>query len=300
MKHLIDHLAPYHTISIIGMGKNVGKTTTLNHLIREFEKQGARLALTSIGRDGEEIDVVTQTRKPRIFVPVGTIVITTEKLFTRCDITAEILRVTDIGTPLGRVVVIRACSDGFVQLGGPSIVAQMADLLLELQAFGVDKTIIDGAISRKSLASPTLTQATVLCSGAGVASSMNEVIDQTRHAVNLFMLPSANPDDERSIYLPGAVSDAKMRELVLSGKDFTGRQIVVDDASKLFITAATYEKLLIKQATLAVRTPINLVAVTINPTSPRGIAFDSQEFLANMQAALPVPVYDVVGGNHCV
>ena len=300
MSDLTNLLSPYRTISIIGIGKNAGKTTTLNYLIREFSKKDVRLALTSIGRDGEDVDVVTKTEKPRIFVMAGTIVITTEKLLALCDITAEILMVTSINTPLGRVVVVRACSDGFVQLGGPSITAQMAVLLTDLQEFNPDKIIIDGAISRKSLANPALAQAALLCSGAGASSNMNEIIDQTRHAVAMLMLTVATANGENDIYLPGAVSDRKMRELVMSGANLARRQIIIDDASKIFITPATYEKLLIKGAALAVRTPINLVAVTINPVSPRSFVFDAQEFLAKMRAALPVPVYDIVGGDSCV
>lgn len=57
----------YKRISIIGMEKNVGKTTLLNKLIADIGKT-KKLGLTSIGRDGEDIDVVTNTDKPRIYV----------------------------------------------------------------------------------------------------------------------------------------------------------------------------------------------------------------------------------------
>ncbi|MCL2397131.1 MAG: hypothetical protein FWC93_03605 [Defluviitaleaceae bacterium] len=292
MSSLVDMLLPYNTINIIGMTKNAGKTTVLNHLIRDFGRRGVGLALTSIGRDGEEIDVVTQTSKPRIFVAAGTIVITTEKLLPVCDITKEIVAVTDFATPLGRVVVVRAISGGFVQLGGPSITTQMAVLVADLQGLWAEKIIIDGAISRKSLASPTLTQATVLCTGAALAADANSIIDQTCHAVNMLMLPKAPKDDGDHIYLPGAVSDARMRELVLS-RDIKGRCVIADDASKVFISSDTYSKLLTRKGTLAVRAPINLVAVAVNPVSPRGFVLDAEEFLAKMRAAMPIPVYDV-------
>lgn len=38
------------------------------------------IALTSIGRDGERSDLVTNTKKPEIFVYDGTIIATAEKL----------------------------------------------------------------------------------------------------------------------------------------------------------------------------------------------------------------------------
>ena len=293
MSNLLKLLSPYQTISIIGMGKNVGKTTTLNYLINGFNQNNLQLALTSIGRDGENIDVVTQTEKPQIFVMANTIVITTEKLLAVCDITIEVLQVTDITTPLGRVVVVRALSAGFVQICGPSITKQLSGLIKDLQEFNADKILIDGAISRKSLASPTLAQSVVLCSGAGLSSNIRDVIDKTRHEVEMFMLPCAEEKDD-DIFLTGAVSDFKMQELIFSGINLSDRQIIVDDATKIFISALTYQKLLIKRAKLRVKTPINLVCLTINPVSPRGFAFNSKEFLIQMRASISIPVYDIV------
>ncbi|MCL2592760.1 MAG: hypothetical protein FWD82_05275 [Defluviitaleaceae bacterium] len=300
MKSLNELLNPYRTISIIGMGKNVGKTTTLNHLIAEFSKQNLRLLLTSIGRDGESTDVVTKTSKPQIFVPAGTIIITTEKLLNLCDITIEILMVTSITTPLGRVVVVRSLSDGFVQLGGPSITAQITNLLDNLKDINVDKIIVDGAISRKSLSNPALADCTILCSGAAVSSNIDEVIAKTQHEVEMLSLPCAKEVRSDDIHIQGAISDTKMREFIMSGENISDRQIIIEDASKIFITPETYEKLLIKQAKLFVKTPINLALVTINPISPKGFTFDLQEFLTKMQKAINVPVYDVLqGGKPC-
>lgn len=44
------------------------------------------IALTSIGRDGERSDLVTNTKKPEIFVYDGTIIATAEKLLLRAEI----------------------------------------------------------------------------------------------------------------------------------------------------------------------------------------------------------------------
>jgi len=288
---MIDLLAPYKSISIIGMDKNVGKTTLLNYLIKEFSTNGISLALTSIGRDGEDIDVVTNTPKPRIYVPKNTIIATAEGLLPQCDITLEIKSITPYPTPLGRIVIIRALSAGYVQLAGPSIVSQMAELV---QNFGdADKIIVDGAISRKTFADPTITQSAVLCTGASLASNMNVVIAQTRHAVDILTLPKF-PENADVIPMEGAVSEGKIKTLITSGKDLQGKTIVADDPTKILITAPTYEKLRIKGASLAVKTPVNLVAVAVNPFSPRGVSFSPTEFLAKMQTLLTVPTFDIL------
>jgi hypothetical protein len=303
LAHLLDS---YRTISIIGMAKNAGKTTALNHLIEAFHRDKVHLALTSIGRDGERVDIVTKTAKPQIFVFKDTIIATTEKLLALCDITKEIMQVTDINTPMGRVVVVRALSDGFVQLGGPSITTQIASLLNNIE---IDKIIIDGAINRKTLASPLVAEATVLCTGASFDRNMDTVIEETRHVVRMFLLPrfedlsvleqlSFNADEkvatqENCIYVRGAVSDSFILDLIMSNTNLDGMSIIAEDPSKIFIKPLTYEKLRLKKAALFVRNSVNLVALTVNPFSPYHIGFHPGEFLEKMQEAVPIPVYDL-------
>lgn len=301
---LIDVLAPYKSISIIGMAKNVGKTTTLGYLIKEYNKLGSRLALTSIGRDGEEIDVATQTKKPKIFVHKGTIIVTGEKLLNFCDITKEIISLNEIYTPFGRVASVRALSSGYVQLGGPSITTQISDLFV---GFDVDKIIVDGAVGRKTLANPTVTDATILCTGASLNRNMNTVIEETRHTARMLTLPKLDdseimseiaalpPSDEKfiklqndNIYVQGYISDAMLKGI--NKRDIC---IIADDPSKIFASIDTYQKLQIRQIRLLVKSSINLAAITINPVSAYGNHFDAGEFLARMRDAVNLSVYDV-------
>ena len=50
------------TSAIAGLSKNAGKTTLLSALIAQTEE---KIAVTSIGLDGENTDAVTLTPKPR-------------------------------------------------------------------------------------------------------------------------------------------------------------------------------------------------------------------------------------------
>ena len=65
-------------MAIAGIEKNAGKTTVLNYLLQNSRKKVE--AITSIGYDGEEIDQVTATDKPRIYVSRGTLVATARDL----------------------------------------------------------------------------------------------------------------------------------------------------------------------------------------------------------------------------
>lgn len=45
-------------------------------------------------------------------------------------------------TPMGEVIILRACSDGFIQLAGPSMTAQLARLKKRMFELGAAKVII--------------------------------------------------------------------------------------------------------------------------------------------------------------
>ena len=191
-------IAPYRSVSIIGMCKNAGKTTVLNRIIEELNQTDRVLALTSIGRDGEDKDLVTGTKKPGISIRRGTMVATASDLIlSHCDITREILDTTGISTPMGDVVILRARSDGSVQLAGPSITGQLARLREELFRLGADLVLIDGALSRKTLCSRKVTEATILCTGASYHRNMDTVVEDTAYHCRLLTLPETGDQETR-------------------------------------------------------------------------------------------------------
>lgn len=200
MKSLYELVAPYESVSLIGMCKNAGKTTTLNQLIAELKRNGISFGATSVGRDGESTDLVTNTVKPGIFVYKGTIVATAADLLKYCDTTKEILYSTGIYTPMGQIIVFRALTDGFVQIAGPSMTSQLADVSEIIRPYGVDKILIDGALGRKSLCSKKVSQSTILCTGASYHKSMNTVVRDTAYTCQILQLPQAPLDVPQELW----------------------------------------------------------------------------------------------------
>lgn len=186
------------TLSIIGMDKNVGKTTLLNHILREA-RGTLRLGLTSIGRDGEGEDLVTKTKKPRIYVERGTLIATSKQCLYNGDITREILKTTGMMTPMGEVILVRALSDGFVELGGPSINQYMTEICQDLKELGSELIIVDGAINRKTSASPAITEATILSTGAALSKSLDQVVEKTAHTLRLLSMEAEEDREIRNI-----------------------------------------------------------------------------------------------------
>lgn len=181
-------LKDYKRLSIIGMEKNVGKTTVLNKLIEDIGLQKT-IGLTSIGRDGEDTDVVTNTHKPRIYVNQGTIIATARDCLRNCDVTKEILYTTDFSTPMGDIIILRAISAGYVDIAGPSYNAQIKVILDIMENFGSELSIVDGALNRKGSAMSDVTDATILSTGAALSLDMGKVIDETANTVSLLNLP---------------------------------------------------------------------------------------------------------------
>lgn len=184
---IIEEIKKYKIISIIGLAKNVSKTTTLNHVI-QLLKGGYQLGLTSIGRDGEKYDAITSLPKPRIFVESGTIIATALQSLRNSEVKSEIIKKMGINTPMGEIQIVKALNSGFVEIAGPSINSELKQVCDDLLELGCDLVLIDGAFDRRSYASPLISQATILSTGASVSKKMQEVVDVTHHTVNLLTL----------------------------------------------------------------------------------------------------------------
>ena len=301
---LVRQLQQVQSMSIVGMCKNAGKTTMLNWLLAHTGRQQI-LGLTSIGRDGESTDVVTGTEKPSIFVPAGTLIATAKDMLRLGDVTKEILITTGIPTPLGEVVVMRARSDGYVQLAGPSITAQLREVSRMFFELGATQSIIDGALGRKSLGARNVADGIVLCTGASYNMSMDKVIEDTANFCRLMDLPKADtlpPEatdgleaclkEHGEAYIAGALTDTMVIPLLRSGLLRSSR-LVVADPSKVLLKPDTLDKLAVRDVTLQTKDAARTLCVTVNPVSAYGWKFDKDEFIDRMRQSVKVPVINV-------
>ena len=301
---LVSRLQQVQSMSIVGMCKNAGKTTMLNWLLAHTGRRQI-LGLTSIGRDGESTDVVTGTEKPSIFVPAGTLIATAKDMLRLGDVTKEILITTGIPTPLGEVVVMRARSDGYVQLAGPSITAQLREVSRMFFELGATQSIIDGALGRKSLGARNVADGIVLCTGASYNMSMDKVIDDTANFCRLMDLPKADtlpPEatdgleaclkEHGEAYIAGALTDTMVIPLLRSGLLRSSR-LVVADPSKVLLKPDTLDKLAVRDVTLQTKDAARTLCVTVNPVSAYGWKFDKDEFIDRMRQSVKVPVINV-------
>ncbi|MEW6653517.1 MAG: hypothetical protein AB1394_08620, partial [Bacteroidota bacterium] len=131
--------------------KNTGKTTTLSFLIKGLLNNEIRLAVTSIGYDGEEIDNITLLQKPRLYFEKNTIVATSEKCLKNCEANFEFISGTSLVTPLGKVIIVRITKPGMIVLAGPNRAAALKEVInLIKERAGCDVLLVDGSLNRLS------------------------------------------------------------------------------------------------------------------------------------------------------
>lgn len=181
------------------MAKNAGKTVTLNRLIEEAAEENLILGITSTGRDGEKVDILTMTEKPVIYVPQGTIIATATETLTNSEVKLEILEITEYTTPLGRILIGKAVNGGLVEIAGPETNRQIHAIANKMLGYGAALIIVDGAINRKASAAPTVTEATILATGAVLSRNVKKVMEETLHQVGLFNLKPLMDSNIRSI-----------------------------------------------------------------------------------------------------
>ncbi|HAS72768.1 MAG TPA: hypothetical protein DCS67_01330 [Clostridiales bacterium UBA8960] len=132
-----------------------------------------------------------------IYARKDSIVATAEMLFNLSEVKMAVLEVTEHQTAMGRVIIGRTLSDGYVQVGGPASNAAIRDVSEKMLLLGARYVLVDGALDRTSSASPAITDACILSTGAVVSRDMSKTVEQTAYRASLFKLKEiGNPSDK--------------------------------------------------------------------------------------------------------
>ncbi len=184
----IEELIKYKSCSIVGLEKNTGKTECFNYVMQRLPLDKIRVAVSSIGIDGETTDQVTKTAKPEIFLREGIYFGTSEKHYLTKLLTSELLEISDENTSLGNIVIGKALTPGKLLLSGPSSTNGLRRWMNEMRKYDIDLTIIDGALSRLSLASPAVSESMILATGAAYSANINTLVQKTAFVVQMINL----------------------------------------------------------------------------------------------------------------
>ena len=301
----VEEILKHRSLSIVGLEKNTGKTVCLNYILRRLNEMHVPVGVTSIGVDGEQVDSVFATAKPEVTIYEGSRFITSEQHYMKRQAVSVIEHVDSRRTALGPLVTARVLVRGKVLLSGAATTGVLRSQMRQLEAAGCRLSIVDGALSRLSLASPTVTDCMVLATGAAVSANLKQLVAKTRflHSMiclddlgiaSVFLIGSAGKDLLRfghTLFASGAVSDRLLKTLTPMASDIT---LVARDFTKLFITPEAYNDFTRKGNRMLVLQRSKLIAVTLNPTSPQGFLLDSRSACDALSEALQTPVYDVM------
>lgn len=331
-REIIEDIVISKSVSIVGLGKNTGKTAVLNYLLNLSRQFHYKPAITSIGLDGEGIDQVTGTEKPEVVVSEGEIFATSERFYKDKTFTSEILDVEDWGSPLGKTVISRAFEPGKVIIAGPSTASGIKGIVDRFHKFHPDFVLIDGAISRLSQSSPYITGGTILATGAAFSLNKIKLLRQTRHIVELMDLKEIETDIGRGaeklgtgvwvctagdwellpvktslnlngeiisrmiecglVYINGSVTDRLLKRIIQAHK-FSSFTLLTRDYTRIFARPETIKDFYRAGGEIKVLKKTKLIAVTFNPISPSGYRLDSKELTTLLSEDLNIPVIDV-------
>lgn len=292
MVALIEDLLRQRSCSVVGLEKNTGKTVCLNYLLQHLPVE-TRVAITSIGLDGESRDQVTGTKKPEIRLRTNMVFATSEKHYRMRHLESEILSISEERTALGRLVTARVRQTGNVILSGPGATESIRRWMQEVRPYA-DLVLVDGALSRMSLASPTICESMVLATGAAFSANIDTLVRQTAFVVELINLPLEQVGEQNKYYIDGAITN-RIVEQWLNRSDDEHKEIVIQDFTKVFAEPLVWHRL-IKRYRVSVRKRSRLLALTVNPTAPNGMILDSQRLCEQLHEATHLPVYDLIQG----
>jgi hypothetical protein len=319
------------TLAIAGTAKNAGKTTALNYLIERFAASGERLGLSSVGRDGEGIDQLTNRPKPRICPPIGTLVATSHDAALYSQATLERVASTAFRTALGPVSIYRVRGPGYVEVAGPVKVREAAALLAQLAELGCTKVLLDGAADRRAFISAGV-DGFVLATGLVVSPDPLEVVAETAAVLARLQLsaPSSDwhlmcqnavgagaltprgfvpwpdasflddlagfgawlPRDAFALFVPGALADSLVEKVLQLGRAL---DFVVPAGTHVLASRALLDRLIVRGGRCYALRPLKAVAIKLNPTSPDGHEIPPRELLEAFRDAFPdLPVIDVL------
>ena len=185
--------------AIIGLEKNIGKTTVLNWISRIWAKNAQTTFLLSIGRDGEEVDVLDARPKPRVDLPKGNYALSGERVLTTPAL-LEVIEVFPFETAAGRPIVFKAMEDTTIELinpGGLKNLTEITDRFLGERV--CDRVLVDGAFNRLSHAQWTVADYVLLVTGAEAQGTFEEILERTVYLVERLEKLSCAPEWRKRI-----------------------------------------------------------------------------------------------------
>lgn len=275
-------------VAVVGTGKNAGKTVVVRALLSAAKKRGARVGITSVGRDGESVDALDALAKPRLYLQAGTVVATAAATLPASP-ASEIIDVTNVATAIGPLLFARVRAPGFFEIAGAPSAKGTRFALQRMGQCETDMLLLDGAIDRiAALAGGD--EAVIVATGAATAATIEQAAERARALVARLSVPAYDAALP-FVRLSGALT--AQRAAALAAQRET-RQIVVRDPTQIALDGKAFDGFA-RALQLRCERPLRPIAVTIASIG-RERYFEPRAFARAVADAVGLPVFDVYAG----
>ncbi len=136
-------------VAVIGICKNAGKTTLLNWLLQKVEN--TPLGVITTGRDGEDVDLVTNESKPKIHLPANVFFSTFAEEIERHSPHLEVMEKLLYRAGGRNLWLARTTQALQVEIVGPATAESQVELANHILSLGAKQVFIDGSFDRKAI-----------------------------------------------------------------------------------------------------------------------------------------------------
>jgi len=273
------------SIAVVGTSKNAGKTVVTAALADALSRSGEPFGICSIGRDGEALDAILGTPKPRYFLRPGTLVATAAALLPKSP-AIEIVAVAGTTSALGRIAVARVRVPALIEIVGPPGAAGLQRIVLRMQADG-RFVLIDGALDRIAPVGYGVPKAIVVAVGAAGGATPDHALDDVEALVRKLRLPARDSNGD-AVRIDGALTAGAAADLARARER---RQIVVSNPTQIAFGGRTFLRIA-SVLDLRCERQLRVVACSVAPLAAER-AFEPRSFARNVAARTGLPVYDV-------
>jgi hypothetical protein len=263
------------SIFVVGTGKGVGKSTTLNAIYEAAWRTGLRTGIASVGH------------KPRWRLLPRTLFATARALLPASP-ACQIVASHGLESSAGAILYARTVFTGEYDLIGPSTASGLRESIAAIES-QCDVLLVDGAIDRIATLAASDGAIVVAC-GAASATTPAQAVGDAAALIARLQIAAATPN-AATVELAGALTATTAAELIAAGER---REIVVRDATQIVMSATSLAQALARLRIRA-RRPLRVVAATVCAVAAER-SFDPAPFLREVRDATGVPSFDVFAG----
>jgi len=277
------------SLIVVGTGKNVGKTTVVRALYEAGAARQIRLGMTSIGRDGEAIDVSDGAAKPRLFLRRG-VTLATARDVLPVSPASLLLRRTGFQSAVGPIMIARVQYPGYYEIAGAPTARGLRGCIEALLQSGCQTVLVDGAVDRNAALAGG-DDAVIVATGASAAHTVPAALEDIGALIARLRIPKLE-EGAPYVRIDGALTAKRAAALVAQAES---RAILVRDPTQVLIGGKAFMEIN-RKLRLRCERSLKVIATTVASIGAERY-FEPRAFAREVAARTKLPTFDVYSGS---